>query len=119
MVADIGVIREDFLLILGGSDKGEDFLPLALSLKNNNFLKQIVVCGAIKHKICEALSEQNLNFEVAENFRAAVLFASGFAKKYGKRISVLLAPACASFDEFSGYGERGLAFKKYVFEGEK
>lgn len=118
-ISDINAIKQSFVLILGGSDKGEDFLPLAENLSNNKFVKQIVVSGQTKQKIAEALEKCNLNFEVAKSFKAAVLYAIDFAKNFGGEISVLLAPACASFDEFSSYNERGQAFKKYVFEGEK
>lgn len=118
-VSDIECIKQSFVLILGGSDKGEDFLPLAENLSNNKFLKQIVVSGQTKQKIGEALEKCNLNFEIAKNFKAAVLYAIDFAKNFGGEISVLLASACASFDEFSSYNERGQAFKKYVYEGDK
>ena len=73
-----------------------------------------MVCGKTKKQIADALNKFNLNFEIAQNFKAAVLYAINFAKSFEENITVLLAPACASFDMYDGMAQRGRDFKRLV-----
>ena len=61
----------------------------------------------------EAIKRNVLNFTITPNFNVAVKVASLLASEGD---NVLLSPACASFDYFKNYEERGLAFKKIVEE---
>jgi UDP-N-acetylmuramoylalanine--D-glutamate ligase len=97
------------ILILGGVDKGNDYTILAELVKEK--VKAIVCLGVDNRKIHEAFGnyvELIVNTTSAEQAaQAAYHFAtSGDA--------VLLSPACASFDLFDNYEDRGNQFKKAV-----
>lgn len=119
-VADINAVEGDKIVLLGGSDKGENFENLAKQLKNNKKIAKFIVFGATSSKIVDAFDKHNMkNYEQKDNFENAVNFAKDLAKKQNKKTTVLLAPACASFDEFENYIERGRAFKKIVILNNK
>jgi UDP-N-acetylmuramoylalanine--D-glutamate ligase len=94
-------------LILGGKDKGSDYSVLNNLLKQR--VKRVYTIGAAAGKI----ESQIKNAEVvhAETLDNAVRKASTVAQAGDV---VLLAPACASFDQFKNYEERGKAFKEIV-----
>jgi UDP-N-acetylmuramoylalanine--D-glutamate ligase len=97
-------------LILGGSDKGYNFDKLFRNLPKN--VKNIAIFGETKHKI--AFSAENCGFKnyvVCDNLEKSTLYL--FDKSQSGDV-VLLSPACASFDFFSNYEERGNFFKKIV-----
>lgn len=99
-------------LILGGSDKGYGFDELFEKLPKN--VKNIAVFGQTKQKI--AISAKKYDFkniyfyDTLKSCTKALYYLSGAGD------IVLLSPACASFDQFSNYAERGAIFKKIVEE---
>ncbi|MEK7203698.1 MAG: UDP-N-acetylmuramoyl-L-alanine--D-glutamate ligase [Patescibacteria group bacterium] len=97
-------------LILGGSDKGLDYKKLTKYISTNTKnAKSIALIGQIKNKLYKIIS--NKKARKFKNLKDAVLT---LYKNAGKNEVVLLSPAAASFDMFSGYGERGEKFKKIV-----
>ncbi|MDD2445701.1 MAG: UDP-N-acetylmuramoyl-L-alanine--D-glutamate ligase [Clostridia bacterium] len=98
-------IGEDVILLLGGSDKGLDFSPIF----SNHKVKTTICYGEVVKKIEYVAKKTNLI--VAKNFNDACDIAFKVAKKNDV---VLLSPACASFDEFSSYEERGKRFKENI-----
>ncbi|MDO8993821.1 MAG: UDP-N-acetylmuramoyl-L-alanine--D-glutamate ligase [Daejeonella sp.] len=101
----------DVVLILGGVDKGNDYGMLKDLVKSK--VKSIVCLGKDNKRIHEAFEN---DVEVIVNtFSAneAVQIAYYLAKKGD---TVLLSPACASFDLFKNYEDRGNQFKKAVKE---
>ncbi len=101
----------EVVLILGGVDKGNDYGMLKDLVKSK--VKSIVCLGKDNKKIHEAFEN---DVEVIVNtFSAneAVQIAYYLAKKGD---TVLLSPACASFDLFKNYEDRGNQFKKAVKE---
>jgi len=99
------------VLILGGVDKGNDYNMLKDLVKTK--VKGIVCLGKDNKRIHEAFED---DVEVIVNtFSAseAVQIAYHMAKKGD---TVLLSPACASFDLFKNYEDRGNQFKKAVME---
>jgi UDP-N-acetylmuramoylalanine--D-glutamate ligase len=94
-------------LILGGKDKGSDYAVLNDLLKQR--VKRVYTIGAAAEKI----ESQIKGVEVvhAETLENAIRKASAVAEAGDV---VLLAPACASFDQFKNYEERGAAFKRIV-----
>lgn len=99
-------------LILGGSDKGYEFDELFQNLPKN--VKNIAIFGEVKHKIAFSAKKYGYkNFEIFDNLKDSVLYC--FEKSKDGYV-VLLSPACASFDQFSNFEERGNIFKKIVRE---
>ena len=97
------------ILILGGVDKGNDYDALLDLVKAK--VKAIVCLGKDNKKIIKTF--KNLVPEIVETTSAeeAVKAAYGLGKKGDV---VLLSPACASFDLFENYEDRGRQFKKAV-----
>lgn len=94
-------------LILGGKDKGSDYGVLNDLLKQR--VKRVYTIGAAAEKI----ESQIKNVEVvhAETLENAIRRANAVAEPGDV---VLLAPACASFDQFKNYEQRGRLFKEIV-----
>lgn len=109
-VASINSIDGGLVLIAGGDGKGGDFGDLAAAVDGK--LRAAVLIGADAEKIALALDTVS-PVHFAEDLRAAVRAAAAYAKAGD---SVLLAPACASFDQFRNYAERGDVFAKAVGE---
>jgi UDP-N-acetylmuramoylalanine--D-glutamate ligase len=95
-------------IILGGKDKGSDYSMLKDLLRRR--VKKVYTIGAAAEKI-ESQIEGSAEIVHAETLDAAV---KGIASTAATGDIVLLAPACASFDQFQNYEERGRVFKKLV-----
>ena len=101
------------VLLLGGSDKGT---PLEEFMAEVASRVACVVCfGEARERLRTALMDApgaaDIDIAEAEDLRDAVDVARSLAQRGD---TVLLSPACASFDEFSGFEERGEAFRSYV-----
>ncbi len=99
------------ILILGGTDKGNDYSLIADLVKEK--VKAIICMGLDNKKIIDAFKEIVPVIEEANSAKRAVQKAFGVAVKDDV---VLLSPACASFDLFKNYEDRGLQFKEAVKE---
>lgn len=101
---------KDIFLLMGGLGKNinyDDFFSL-------DFKIRMVVCFGQDGKAIEnSAKKYNYSAIYFEKFDNAVLYAKKEAKEND---FVLLSPACASFDEFSSYAERGERFKSLIFE---
>jgi len=97
------------ILILGGVDKGNDYSILEELVKEK--VKAIVCMGTENRKIHEAFGEIVSLIVNTSSAQDAVQAAFHFANKGDV---VLLSPACASFDLFKNYEDRGQQFKKAV-----
>jgi len=95
-------------LILGGKDKGSDYTVLNDLLRQR--VKRVYTIGAAAAKI-ESQIQGASEVEQAETLENAVRRASEAAVAGDV---VLLAPACASFDQFQSYEHRGRVFKEIV-----
>ena len=113
--AAIGALDCKPVVICGGYDKNIPFDTLADTLCKK--AKAVVLTGATADKIlreienCPAYDSENLEVELVRDFEAAVKTARSLASKGDV---VLLSPACASFDAFSDFEERGDFFRKIV-----
>jgi UDP-N-acetylmuramoylalanine--D-glutamate ligase len=99
-------------LILGGKDKGSDYTVLNDLLQKR--VKRVYTIGAAAEKIeSQIASSRNASVEVvhAETLENALRKAHAVAVPGDV---VLLAPACASFDQFKNYEHRGQVFKEIV-----
>jgi UDP-N-acetylmuramoylalanine--D-glutamate ligase len=95
--------------IVGGVDKGNDYSELFDLVAQK--VKAIVCLGVENQKIIEAFKDKVETIVQATSAHEAVAFAYQLARKDE---TVLLSPACASFDLFSSYEDRGQQFKKAV-----
>lgn len=97
------------ILIAGGRDKKGDFSLLRPFMRN---VKAVVAIGEAREKLKKAL-EGLSEFHFAESLRDSVHTAKGLARPGDV---VLLSPACASFDMFRDFEDRGKQFKALVNE---
>lgn len=97
--------------IAGGQDKGNDYSQLQALVQQK--VKAIVCLGKDNSKLHEAFGDLVETIEDASSAKEAVTKAYHLAKK-GE--IVLLSPACASFDLFDNYQDRGDQFKNAVRE---
>lgn len=107
----VRAMKAPTVLLAGGYDKHTDFLPLAREILASK-IHTVVVLGDTAEQIERAL--RAVGFESilhAKTFEEAVLLARSCARE-GE--NVLLSPACASFDMFRDYEERGRVFKEIV-----
>ena len=110
----VQTMRAPTVLILGGSDKHVPFDALAAEIVNRGLITHVVLCGATAPKIEAALRAAGYtDIAHAENYPDTVRLCRSLAVSGG---NVLLSPACASFDQFSDYEQRGRIFKQLVNE---
>jgi UDP-N-acetylmuramoylalanine--D-glutamate ligase len=96
------------LVILGGKDKGSDYTVLRTPLREKAVLALLI--GTAAEKIDKQIAG-SVAIERAGTLQRAVEMASHAARPGDV---VLLAPACASFDQFQNYEHRGCVFKDLV-----
>ncbi len=100
------------MIILGGSDKHADFTPLAKCMCESGMMAGAVLIGVTAPQIEKALLAEGFNhLEHASSMEEAVRICQ---EKAQDGWNVLLSPACASFDMFHDYEERGRIFKEIV-----
>jgi len=97
-------------IILGGSDKGEDFSTLNRVLKKN--AKKVYLIGETQKKMFATFGNLKKTSQF-DDFKKCVQTA--FSESENGDI-ILLSPACASFDMFNNFEDRGNVFKKIVLE---
>ncbi|MEP6908929.1 MAG: UDP-N-acetylmuramoyl-L-alanine--D-glutamate ligase [Actinomycetota bacterium] len=98
-------------VILGGRGKGESYTELALDLVGR--AQRAYLIGETAPDIALALELAGVDHEMSGDLETAVRSAARNAKPGD---IVLLAPACASYDQFRDFEERGDAFRKLVGE---
>ena len=96
------------ILILGGLDRGLPFDDLKNDLK---YVKEIVCYGETKNKIKEFAGKVNISCTVVDNLEEAVKKSYELSEE---KYIILFSPACASWDQFKDFEERGNIFKKVV-----
>ena len=101
------------LIILGGKDKGSDYTVLQAPLREKAILALLI--GAAADKIEKQIAG-SVAIEQAGTLERAVETAAHAARAGDV---VLLAPACASFDQFQNYEHRGRVFKELVHQLER
>jgi len=114
-VAAIEAFRQPKILILGGSSKNSDFSLLAQEINQNKSIKAIILVGQEATRIKKAIAKSGGTdakiIEGANNMHQIISRAYQEAKNGDV---VILSPACASFDMFKNYQDRGMQFIKEV-----
>jgi UDP-N-acetylmuramoylalanine--D-glutamate ligase len=110
-ISAIDCMTRPTVLILGGSEKGENYDALFEKIKEG-VIKHVFITGASRFNMLESAGRVGVgNITITSDFNNAVTFAKFYAKE-GE--NVLLSPACASFDQFTSYEERGNAFRNLI-----
>lgn len=113
----LGAISAPIVLIAGGLDRGSDYMELLPVFSDK--VKAVVAIGQTKEKIGHIAALAGLTDirlvdtgdSATEVLRAAIIEAASLAESGDV---VLLSPACASWDMFASYEERGRIFKEVV-----
>ena len=101
-------MKQPVILIAGGRDKGGDYSILSELVHKK--VKHMLLIGEASDKMSRAFLAFT-SVEMCDTLQEAVIRANSLAEQGD---AVLLSPACASFDMFSSYGERGDVFQKAV-----
>lgn len=110
----VRAMRDPTVLLLGGSDKGSDFVGFFRELSGYPCITACVLYGNTAERLCAEAEVAGFDrYVVAINMLDAAKKAYTLCSEGG---TVLLSPACASFDEFNNYEERGERFMGFVRE---
>jgi UDP-N-acetylmuramoylalanine--D-glutamate ligase len=109
-ITAIKALQNDGILILGGKDKNTSLDELCLYIKKN--ILKVILIGEAKHRFKKELRNKNYDSIIeVDNMQSAVETAF---KYVDKAKYLLLSPACASFDMYKNFEDRGKHFKKIV-----
>ena len=100
------------VLIMGGRNKGYDFTVLGEYVRQR--VRKLIVIGEAADEILDALGAMPFEGAVRARDMAQAVQLAADAARQGE--TVLLSPACASFDMFANYAERGETFRRLVKE---
>ena len=107
-ITALKAFNNDVILLLGGLDRGHSFDELIPYL---NHTRCIVCFGETKYRIEKFAKENNIDVFVVDDVKEATKKAYDTSKKGD---TILLSPACASWDQFNSFEERGDAFKEAI-----
>ena len=102
--------NEDIYLIVGGKAKDKNFKNLS---KYKKFIKKLYLYGESSFLIHNQLKDY-IKTEIYSNLKIAINSVYKDTKKIKTKSTILFAPACTSFDQFTNFEERGLYFNKLV-----
>jgi UDP-N-acetylmuramoylalanine--D-glutamate ligase len=108
VVEALDAVPAPVILIAGGVDKGGDYAPLIEPLRRK--ARRAILIGAARQRIAAAVSGA-VEVELFATLGEAVERAARIGRRGD---TVLLSPACSSFDQFRDYAERGRVFKELV-----
>lgn len=109
VMKSVNAFNQPVILLAGGRNKGNSFKKLAHSIKDK--VRIGILFGEAAPVMAGDFSEQGISVKTASSLREAVALAKNLARP-GE--VVLLSPACASYDMFKNYMQRGEDFKKLV-----
>ncbi len=96
------------ILILGGLDRGQSFDELDGHM---DYVKHVICYGQTKEKIEKYCTKRNIDVTKVDNLEEATRLAYNISKEHE---TILLSPACASWDQYKSFEDRGNEFKKIV-----
>ena len=108
VLSALASVTGNVILLAGGKEKGEEYTILKDVVEKK--VKQLILIGEAADAIGAAIADV-VPTQKAESMDDAVIIAAELAESGD---TVLLAPACASFDMFDNYGQRGDVFMQAV-----
>ncbi len=96
------------ILLLGGLDRGHSFEDLSDDLSH---VKYIICYGETKNRIKDFADSKGIDCKVVDTLKDATLLAYELSSEGD---TILLSPACASWDQFSDFETRGKLFKEVI-----
>ncbi len=109
----VEAFHSPLIVILGGKDKGSPYTPLAAALRSK--ARAAILIGEAAEKIARDIGDSVLCLPAGTLERAVEMSA----ERAQAGDTVLLGPACSSFDQFENYEHRGRVFKQLVSQLEK
>jgi UDP-N-acetylmuramoylalanine--D-glutamate ligase len=113
-IAAIEAFQEPKILILGGSSKGSDFTHLGEIISKSDSIKAVIGIGVEWERMKSQFQISNFKFQIYEGLKDMDSIVRKASEIASLGDVVLLSPACASFDMFKNYKDRGLQFKEEV-----
>lgn len=110
-VAAVKSFTQPEIIIVGGTDKGADFSELHTALQEAPNIKKVILIGEIRHKLADILHDINCEISDVRTMAEVVSVARSYAASGDV---VILSPACASFDMFKSFYDRGDQFREVV-----
>lgn len=111
----IEALEAPIILIAGGHDKGSEFDELLEAF--NGKVKELILLGETKYKIKEtAIKHKFEKIHLVDDMKDAVKLAFELGEE---KDNILLSPACASWDMYKNFEERGQDFKNSIFSLEE
>ena len=111
-IAAIKSFTEPLIIVLGGSDKGSDYRQLGRTISLRPNLKAVILIGQMGPVIKQFIKNYHgLVIQGGSNMKAIVKQSQNLAVRGDV---IVLSPACASFDMFKNYQDRGNQFKLWV-----
>ncbi|MBK5244084.1 MAG: UDP-N-acetylmuramoyl-L-alanine--D-glutamate ligase [Eubacteriaceae bacterium] len=109
-ITALNAVKEPIILLAGGYDKKEDYSDLMALVAQS--VKRLIVLGVTANDLIRAANQKGFtNIKRVGNYEEAVAFAKAEAEPGD---TVLLSPACASWDMYDNYEIRGRVFKELV-----
>jgi len=108
----VRAMKNNTVLLLGGYDKGNSYKTFFKEIKANLNIDGCILYGDIKERLVKEAEETGYkNYIICNRLSDSIYKAYEICRQDG---TVLLSPACASFDEFNNFEERGELFMQTV-----
>jgi len=112
-IAAIKSFTQPMIIILGGSDKGSDYTQLGKTITSSQNIKAVILIGDMTEKIHQAINQANsFKGKIIKNLKNMQQIVNQAFALSAKGDAIILSPACASFDMFKNYKDRGNQFKQ-------
>jgi len=113
-IAAINAFVDPKIVIIGGSSKNSDFQDLVKKIENDITIKSLILIGKEGKKIGGLIKSESVKNKIIYGQNTMRQIVEKSVQIAQKSDIVLLSPACASFDMFKNYKERGDQFKEEV-----
>jgi len=114
-IAAIRSFTEPQILILGGSDKGSDFTALGKTIVKTKNIKALILIGQMSGNLLKAIKQAgSFSGQIITGLTSMADIVNKAKQLSAPGDVVVLSPACASFDMFKNYKDRGNQFIKAV-----